>query len=184
MQTTETILSVIQKVSVTRRPIERLYRQLFKRELYLTAYGNLYANKGAMTVGATNQTVDGMSQDRIDRLIEQLKAERFRWTPVRRTYIPKKDGKLRPLGIPIWEDKLLQEVLRMLLEAYYEPRFSENSHGFRPDRGCHTALQQIQNTWKGTKWFIEGDIAQCFDSFSHDKLLEILAVFANLKARQ
>jgi len=174
MQTTETILRVIQKVGNTGKPIERLYRQLFNRELYLTAYGNLYANRGAMTIGATRQTVDGMTIDRIDRLIEKLRTETFRWTPVRRTYIPKKNGSQRPLGIPTWEDKLLQEAMRMLLEAYYEPQFSENAHGFRPNRGCHTALQQIFFNWKGTAWFIEGDISKCFDSFRHEKLIEIL----------
>jgi group II intron reverse transcriptase/maturase len=174
MQTTETVLKAIHKSGVEGKPLERLYRQLYNRELYLTAYGKLYSNRGALTRGATNQTIDGMTQDRIDRMIEQLKFERFRWTPVRRTYIPKKDGSQRPLGIPTWEDKLLQEVMRMLLEAYYEPRFSESSHGFRPQRGCHTALQKIQSAWKGTTWFIEGDISKCFDSFNHDKLLEIL----------
>lgn len=174
MQTTETVLSAIQKYGTEVKPLQRLYQQLYDRELYLTAYGKLYANKGATTAGATNQTVDGMSQARIDRLIETLKRERYRWTPVRRTDIPKKDGSKRPLGIPTWEDKLLQEVMRMLLTAYYEPRFSENSHGFRPNRGCHTALQQIYFNWKGTIWFIEGDISKCFDSFNHDKLIEIL----------
>jgi group II intron reverse transcriptase/maturase len=174
MQTTESVLSAIQKYGSEGKPVERLYRQLFKRELYLTAYGKIYANQGAMTRGADNQTVDGMSIARIDRLIEKLKSETFRWTPVRRTYIPKKDGSKRPLGIPNWEDKLLQEVMRMLLEAYYEPQFSDNSHGFRPEKGCHTALQDIYYTWKGTKWFIEGDISKCFDSFNHNKLIEIL----------
>lgn len=101
MQTTENVLSAIQKYGVEGKPLERLYRQLFKRELYLTAYGKIYANQGAMTKGATDQTVDGMSMDRIDRLIEQLKSETYRWTPVRRTYIPKKDGSQRPLGIPM-----------------------------------------------------------------------------------
>lgn len=174
MQNTKIVLNAIQKYGTAGKPLKRLYRHLYNRDLYLTAYGNLYANKGALTAGATNQTVDEMSLKRIDKLIESLKNERFRWKPVRRTYIPKKDGSSRPLGIPTWEDKLLQEVMRMLLGAYYEPRFSDNSHGFRPHRGCHTALQQIYFTWKGTIWFIEGDISKCFDSFNHDKLLEIL----------
>lgn len=174
MQTTESVLSAIQKYGSEGKPVERLYRQLFKRELYLTAYGKIYANQGAMTQGADNQTVDDMSLARIDRLIDKLKSETFRWTPVRRVYIPKKDGSKRPLGLPSWEDKLLQEVMRMLLEAYYEPKFSESSHGFRPGKGCHTALQNIYFTWKGTTWFIEGDISKCFDSFNHNKLIEIL----------
>lgn len=174
MQTATTVLGVIQQRGVGRKPLANLYRQLFNRELYLIAYGNLYPNKGAMTPGTTNQTVDAMSLKRIDALIDQLKNQTFRWTPVRRTYIPKKDGSQRPLGIPTWEDKLLQEVCRLLLEAYYEPRFSDHSHGFRPQRGCHTALEQIKHTCRGTRWFIEGDISKCFDRIDHDKLMDIL----------
>ena len=116
-----------------------------------------------------------MSLKKIDHLIEELRHERFRWTPVRRTYLLKRDGKsTRPLGIPPWTDKLLQEVLRLLLEAYYEPRFSDSSHGFRPGRGCHTALRKVKETHRGTSWFIEGDIAKCFDSLDHDVLISIL----------
>jgi len=174
MQKAETVLKVIQKCGNEKKPIERVYRQLFNKELYLQAYGNLYPNQGAMTPGTTEQTVDGMSVARIDKLIEKLKEESFKWTPVRRTYIPKKDGSKRPLGIPTWDDKLLQEVMRMILEAYYEPRFSQNSHGFRPNRGCHTALEQIKYTWRGTIWFIESDISKCFDKIDHDKLVEII----------
>lgn len=174
MQTAETVLSIIQKRGVKRMPVERLYRQLFNHEFYLRAYAKLYRNKGALTQGVTNQTVDGMSLQRISKLVDLLRKEQFRWTPVRRTYIPKKDGSKRPLGIPCWEDKMLQEVIRMLLEAYYEPRFSDHSHGFRPKRGCHTALEEIKHTCRGTVWIIEGDISKCFDRFDHDGLIGIL----------
>jgi group II intron reverse transcriptase/maturase len=127
-----------------------------------------------MTLGLTGETVDGMSRGKIDAIIADLRAERFRWTPVRRVEIPKRNGKMRPLGIPTWTDKLLQEVVRSLLDAYYEPQFSDSSHGFRPGRGCHTALTAITATWAGTKWFIEGDIKRCFDNIDRKVLLSIL----------
>ena len=175
MQNTETVLSVIQERGKRGLKLDRLYRQLFNPEWYLVAYAKLYPNKGALTPGTTDETVDGMSLKKIDHLIEELRHERFRWTPVRRTYLLKRDGKsTRPLGIPPWTDKLLQEVLRLLLEAYYEPRFSDSSHGFRPGRGCHTALRKVKETHRGTSWFIEGDIAKCFDSLDHDVLISIL----------
>ncbi len=174
MQNANTLLTIIRKRGQRGLPLERVYRMLFNKELYLLAYAKLCRNQGALTHGSTTETVDGMSQTRIEHLINDLRHERHRWTPVRRVYIPKASGKTRPLGIPTWRDKLLQEVIRMLLEAYYEPQFSRFSHGFRPQRGCHTALQSIQQTWTGTRWFIEGDITQCFDMLQHDILLATL----------
>ena len=173
MRKAETILNIIRERGEHGLPLERLYRQLFNRDLYLRAYGKLYANEGAMTQGVTAETVDAMSLAKIDQIIELIRKERYRWTPVRRTYISKKNGKLRGLGLPTWSDKLLQEVIRSLLEAYYEPQFSTHSHGFRPGYGCHTALQEIQQ-WSGTKWFIEGDLCACFDTIDHTALLNIL----------
>jgi group II intron reverse transcriptase/maturase len=174
MQTAETILNVIQDRGRRGLKWERIYRQLFNSELYLQAYANLYQNKGALTPGITEETIDGMSLNKIHQLIDEVKHERFRWTPVRRIYIPKKNGSTRPLGIPTWRDKLLQEVIRLLLNAYFEPQFSDHSHGFRPQRGCHTALEEIKYTCRGTKWFIEGDISKCFDSFDHGVMVNIL----------
>jgi len=115
-----------------------------------------------------------LSLEKINTIIEALRYERYRWTPARRIYIPKKNGKLRPLSMPSWSDKLLQEVIRSILEAYYELQFSQHSHGFRLNRGCHTALKEITQKWKATKWFIEGDISACFDSIDHNILLNIL----------
>ncbi len=155
-------------------PLEDVYRQLYNRDLYLEAYARIYKNDGAMTKGTTEETVDGMSLRKIDAIIEELRHERFKWTSVRRVYIPKANGKTRPLGIPTWTDKLLQEVMRQLLEAYYEPQFSKFSHGFRPGRGCGTALKEIGRVWRGTKWFIEGDIKGCFDNINHERLMGIL----------
>jgi retron-type reverse transcriptase len=120
-----------------------------------------------MTPGTDQETVDGMSLAKIGRIIDAIRHERYRFKPVRRIHIPKKNGKTRPLGLPSWSDKLVGEVIRLLLEAYYEPRFSDRSHGFRPGRGCHTALTEVVNTWSGTNWFIEGDIADCLDASSH-----------------
>ena len=175
MRNAETVLGVIRERGKRGLPLEDIYRQLYNRELYLLAYARLYSNAGAMTPGTTAETVDGMSLAKIDAIIESLRQERYRWAPARRTYIPKKNStKLRPLGLPSWSDKLLQEVIRMILEAYYEPQFSSHSHGFRPGRGCHTALWDINRRWNGTTWFIEGDIAQCFDRIDHTILLAVL----------
>lgn len=176
MQNATTLLGIIQERGKQGLVLEDLYRKLFNPELYLLAYAKLYSNKGAMTRGITKETVDGMSQAKIEKLIEDIRYERFHWTPVRRVHIPKANGKTRPLGIPTWTDKLLQEVMRMLLEAYYEPQFSDASHGFRPKRGCHSALNEVSKIWTGTKWFIEGDIAKCFDNINHKVLLEKLAL--------
>lgn len=174
MQNAETILAIYKERGMKGLFLEGVYRQLFNPELYYRAYGRLYRNAGAMTRGATEETADGMSTAKILGIIELLRNERYRWTPVRRVLIPKANGKTRPLGIPSWSDKLLQEVMRSLMDAYYEPQFSPNSHGFRPERGCHTALGDVFFAWKGTKWFIEGDIKGCFDNIDQTVLMSIL----------
>jgi retron-type reverse transcriptase len=175
MQNATTVLDVIGKRGRKGLPINRLYRQLFNPQLFLLAYGRIYANKGAMTPGVTGETVDGMSLAKIETIIDALRDERYRWRPVKRIYIPKKNGKQRPLGLPTWSDKLVAEVVRLLLAAYYEPQFSDRSHGFRPGRGCHTALSEVVDLWKGTHWFIEGDISDCFGSLDHQVMLSILS---------
>lgn len=175
MQSAETVLGVLRERGRRGLPCDELYRQLFNPQLYLLAYGRIYSNKGAMTPGVTAETADGMSMGRIGRIIDAMRHERYRFHPVKRIYIPKKDGRKRPLGLPTWPDKLVGEVIRLLLEAYYEPRFSGRSHGFRPGRGCHTALTEVAETWTGTTWFIEADIADCFGSLDHDVMVGILA---------
>jgi group II intron reverse transcriptase/maturase len=174
MQNAETVLQVIHERGRRGLSLERVYRQLFNPQLFLLAYSRIYRNKGAMTAGVTEETADQMSLAKIKRIITLLREERYRWTAVRRVEIPKRNGKTRPLGIPTWSDKLLQEVIRLLLEAYYDPQFSAHSHGFRPQHGCHTALLDITRNSKGTKWFIEGDIKGCFDHIDHDILLTVL----------
>ena len=174
MQQAETVLNVIRERGERGLPLENIYRLLYNRDFYLRAYGRIYSNQGATTKGITAETMDGMSLAKIDRIIEALRYERFRWTPVRRVNIPKPDGKTRALGIPTGPDKLLQEVIRMILEAYYEPQFSDRSHGFRPGRGCHTALSNVVDYWSGVRWFVEGDIKGCFDNIDHDVLLSVL----------
>lgn len=153
---------------------ERLYRNLYNKEFYYEAYAKFYKNKGSNTKGINNNTIDGMSEKRIEKLIEKLKNQTYQPNPVRRTYIPKKNGKTRPLGIPTFEDKLVQEVARRLLESIYEPQFSVHSHGFRPNLSCHTVLKEIRNTFTGTRWFIEGDIKGFFDNIDHHVLIGIL----------
>jgi group II intron reverse transcriptase/maturase len=175
MQNAETVLDVIRKRGARGLPLERLYRQLFNPQLYLMAYGRLSSNQGAMTPGGTGETVDGMSLAKIGVIINALRRERYRWSPVKRVHIPKKSGKLRPLGLPTWSDKLVAEVVRLLLEAYYDVQFSEHSHGFRPGRGCHTALDEVVRVWKGTHWFIEGDISDCYGSLDHEVMRSRLA---------
>jgi group II intron reverse transcriptase/maturase len=174
MRDAETVLGVLRERGRRGLPLERLYRQLFNPQLYLLAYGKLYSNKGAMTPGVDTETVDGMNLGKIRRIIDALRHERYRFHPARRVYIPKRDGKRRPLGLPTWSDKLVGEVVRLLLEAYYEPQFSGRSHGYRPRRGCHTALSEVANTWTGTAWFIEGDISQCFDAFDQSIMVKML----------
>ena len=175
MQSAETVLGVLRERGRKGLPCNELYRQMFNRDLYLMAYGRIYANQGAMAPGADVETADGMSEDKIDQITEAMRHERYRFRPARRIYIPKKNGKLRPLGLPSWSDKLVGEVVRLLLEAYYEPTFSDHSHGFRPGRGCHTALRKMGATWTGITWFIEGDISDCFGSLNHDVMVRILS---------
>ena len=175
MQTAEQILQAMCKMGEKRTPLTRVYRSLFSEDLFLAAYDKIARNRGALTAGTENDTADGMNMARIRRIIDQLRYERFQFHPARRIHIPKKSGGTRPLGMPNFTDKLVQEALRMMLEAYYEPRFRDSSHGFRPGRGCHTALANLKVKFHGAAWFIEGDIRGCFDHIDHEILMAILA---------
>lgn len=171
-------LEIVRKRAVKNQGLERVHRLIRKESILLQAYINLYPNKGANTPGIdSDDVIDGMSLEKIKTLSKKLKTGVFKWKPVKRIYIPKKSGgNKRPLGIPGWSEKLVQEAMRIILEEYYEPKFSNNSHGFRRNRGCHTALKQIAyKKWTGAKWFIEGDVKGCFDNINHKKLLEILS---------
>jgi group II intron reverse transcriptase/maturase len=175
MQKAAVVLEVLRERGGRGLPCDELYRQMFNKDLYLLAYGRIYSNKGAMTPGADSGTADGMSEAEIYRITGLMRREKYRFAPARRVYIPKKNGKLRPLGMPTWTDKLVGEVVRLLLEAYYEPQFSGHSHAYRERRGCHTALREIERTFTGTTWFIESDISGCFDNIDHEVILAILA---------
>lgn len=158
---------ILERISIQSRNnreevFTRLYRYMLRPDIYYQAYKNLYANAGAGTNGIDDDTADGFGAEKVARIIEQLRKGSYTPKPVRRTYIPKKNGRLRPLGIPTFTDKLVQEVLRMILEAVYEPIFLPTSHGFRPKRSCHTALSAMSKSYRGTRWFVEGDIKAFF----------------------
>jgi len=178
MQPTMEILARIRTNSSTNKEeiFTRLYRYLLRPDIFFEAYKNLYANKGAATKGVNDDTADGFNEAKIAKIIMLLTNESYQPMPVRRTYIEKKNGngKKRPLGIPTFTDKLVQEALRMLLEAVYEPIFMGCSHGFRPNKSCHTALTELKNGFKGARWFIEGDIKGCFDNIEHSVLVGLL----------
>ena len=174
MRPADTVLGVIRERGRRRLPLANRSRQLYTRDLFLQAYGRLYRHDGALPPGATTETVDGMSRDKSEAIIDAVRQERDPWTPVRRPSIPKQSGKRRPLGLPTWSDKLRHEGVRLLLEAYDEPQFRPHSHGFRPGRGCHTALGEMTKSWRGVTWFIEGEISQGFDSLDHQVMRSIL----------
>lgn len=155
--------------------IKSLSRLLENHILWKQAYANIYANDGATTVGVDGSSLDGMSYLRLSRLISAVKSGCYRFKPVRRVLIPKSNGKIRPLGIPTGDDKIVQEVVRMLLAKIYEPIFSDDSHGFRNGRSCHTALMRVKQKWTGMKWIVNMDIRGYFDNIDHEVLIDVLA---------
>ena len=179
MQDANTILSILNQKSAKNKQyvFRRIYRNLLNPDFFMEAYRKMYAKPGNMTPGSDGKTIDGFKKSKVTELIAKLRNEQYYPTPVRRVYIPKKNNskKMRPLGIPTFEDKLVQEVIRKILAAIYEPIFLDTSHGFRPNRSCQTALYQIKSTCRGTKWVVEGDITGCFDNVDHDILLQLLS---------
>jgi group II intron reverse transcriptase/maturase len=167
-------VETIPEVSKSGKRINGLFRLMETPDLWMQAYQKIHTNTGATTPGVDRNTLDGFSEERVFNLIELLTTDRYRPKPVRRTYRPKGDGRYRPLGVPTGDDKLVQEVIRGLLEHIYEPIFSDRSHGFRPKRSCHTALHEIDDRWTGVKWFVEADIEGFYDNFDHTILLRAL----------
>src|SRR6266699_1415134 len=167
-------LEALSEISKREKRINGLFRLLENPILWHEAYANIYANKGAITPGVDSLTLDGFSEERVTSIMTRLKNGTYRFHPVRRTYIPKKNGKKRPLGISSGDDKLVQEVERIILERIYEPIFDENSHGFRPRRSPHTALEQMENQWESVKWIVDMDIRDYFTTISHDLLMKLL----------
>ncbi len=170
----ETRIGQLPALSRAGKRINGLHRLMRSSHLYELAYMQVSRNRGALTPGVDGATFDGMSLEKIARLVQRVAEGSYRPRPVRRVYIPKANGKTRPLGIPTAEDRLVQEVVRIILQAIYEPVFLDESHGFRPGRSCHTALETIQRTWTGTKWLIEVDVRGFFDNIDHAVLLGLL----------
>lgn len=176
VQEPNALLTTLSKMALKPEVVfDKLFQKLYNYELWLLAYQRIAPRPGNMTPGTDGKTIDGAGLALIRRAITELKASRYKPTPARRAYIPKKSGKLRPLGIPSFQDKLLGTVLKLILEAIYEPTFSENSHGFRPERSCHTALETVKREMRGIRWWVEGDIKGFFDNVHHDMLLRILS---------
>lgn len=167
-------LNSLGKLSREGKRINGLFRLMQSPILWEISYERIYPNKGAVTKGINDNTLDGFSFQRVATIIEKLKKQTYRFSPVRRVYIPKSNGKKRPLGIPTGDDKLVQAVVKMILEYIYEPIFSEHSHGFRRGRSCHTALESIKRNWTGVKWLVDIDVVGYFDNIKHDLLIKIL----------
>src|SRR5947208_4236074 len=167
-------LEALETISKQGKPINGVFRLLENPILWHEAYANIYANKGATTPGVDEVTLDGFSEERVTSIITRLKSGTYRFQPVRRTYVPKKNGKKRPLGISSGDDKLVQEVVRIILERIYEPIFEESSHGFRPGRSPHTALTQIGDQWQSIKWVVVMDIQDYFTTINHEMLMRLL----------
>lgn len=161
-------------LSIQGKRINGLFNLMKCDVLWDAALSRVARNKGAQTPGVDGLIFKDFSAERMRSLKARVFEGAYRPQPVRRVHIPKANGKTRPLGIPTVEDRLVQEVVRHILERIYEPVFSEHSHGFRPGRSCHTALDHVQAVWTGTKWFVDVDVVGFFDNIDHDILLGLL----------
>jgi len=155
--------------------INGLHRLLACPRIWELAYEAIAPNQGALTPGVTpGNTLDGFSLERMQGIIDRVMGGTYRFAPVRRVYIPKANGKKRPLGIPNADDKLVQAAVKLVLAHIYEPTFSDNSHGFRTGRSCHTALESIKRPWNGVIWLVDVDVVGFFDNIDHNILLNLL----------
>lgn len=151
-----------------------IFRILCQDEIWILAYQNIKSNKGALTPGSTHETMDGISMERLNKLKEEILTEKYKFKPVKRTYIIRPDGRNRPLGLPTANDKIVQEVMRIILEAIYEPIFSKYSFGFRKGFGCHDALKHVDKRFRWVDFVIEGDIEQAYPTIDHTTLVKLL----------
>lgn len=172
--TAEKRLEQLPILSAQGKRINGLFNLMKHDALWDAALNRVARNKGAETPGVDGLTFKDFGPERSSRLKTGVLSNAYRPHPVRRVHIPKSNGKTRPLGIPTVEDRVVQEVVRSILERIYEPVFSQHSHGFRPDRSCHTALENIRCTWSGMKWFVDVDVIGYFDNIDHEILLDLL----------
>jgi len=126
--------------------------------------------------GQTGKEYEERLEENLQSLLDRFKSGTYQAPPVRRTFVPKDDGRQRPIGIPTFEDKILQRAVTMVLEAVYEQDFLPCSHGYRPGRSAHTALCELRQELMemGGGWVLEVDIKAFFDSLSHSRLRTIL----------
>lgn len=178
-QKTDTRLEHLQQLNSKKEWINHdVYRLMYREDLYIIAYERIKSKPGNMTPGTDAETLDGFSLATIQEIIQEMRTEQFHFRPVRQQLIPKPNGKMRKLGIPCVRDKVVQEVMHMILEAIYDSPsasyFQETSHGFRPAHSCHTALREIRTHWTAVNWYIEGDIRACFDELDLHILVQLL----------
>lgn len=167
-------LEAIPTLAASGKRVNGLHRLMGSRLLWEQGLSKIASNRGAMTPGVDGETFADFCPDDLDPLIASVTSGAYKPKPVRRVFIPKGKGKRRPLGIPTRDDRLVQEVARQLLERIYEPVFSNASHGFRPGRSCHTALEHVKAVWTGVKWLVDVDVAGFFENIDHDVLLTLL----------